>query len=160
MRGLQEESTQADEQVLSLWQAAFDVLLRMVPDVEWFGLDEDDVTEAVVHGVVAAYEDDDHTVSQLLEELFEEARPREDPEFRETARSHLVDAVTRLAELGAAKPVTADDDLVSLTPLGVHGLRTFVLERGGEAPVVEDVSGLPAERAAAPDPLGHAGAGA
>ena len=44
----------------------------------------DDVTEAVVHGVVAAYEDDDHTVGQLLEELFEEAMPREDPEFRET----------------------------------------------------------------------------
>ena len=37
---------------------------------------------------------------------------------------------------------------MSLTPLGVHGLRTFVLERGGEAPVVEDVSGLPAQRAA------------
>src|SRR3954468_17471271 len=152
LQALKEVSAQADEQVLGLWQVAFEALLRIVPDVGWFGFDEDDVAEAVVHGVVAAYEADDHTVAELLEELLGDALAEEDHEIRRLARSfvrrHLLDAVTRLADLGAATPVTEDDDVVSLTPLGVHGLRTYVLERGGRAPVVEDVDDLPAEKAA------------
>jgi hypothetical protein len=146
LRVLGETSEQADQQVLALWQAAFDALLSTARDIEGF-LDAEEVAEAVLHAVLAAYEDDDHTLSQLLDELVDERLSRDElwsPEVvRDLVGQHLVDAFTLLAELGAVTPVVDDDDEVSLTPIGVHGLRTFVVAQGGDAPVVEDVAGLP-----------------
>ena len=106
---------------------------------------------ALRHAVVSAYEGDDHSIEQLCDEAFEvEAGERPlstSPLGPGLFGVSLVQSVGRLAALGAALPVDDVHDMVSLTPLGMHGLRRLVLSHGGDAPLVGDVAGLPAERA-------------
>jgi hypothetical protein len=151
LRALHEQSPRNDEVVLGLWQGAFDELLRNVPGVGWFGMDPDAVGAAVTHALVAAYEGDDHTVGQLLEEMFDggmsDGPAYVVPLARQVVGAHLERAFARLADLDAMVLPEGDDDVLSLTPLGVYGLRTLVVSRGGVAPVVEDVVDLPADGA-------------
>jgi hypothetical protein len=152
LRALHERSPRTDEAVLTVWQDAFEALLQTVPSMPWFGMDPDAVGAAVTHALVAAYEDDDHAVDQIVEEVFDgelsHAPAYVAPLARGLFRNSLERAFARLADLGAVVLPADDDDDVSLTPLGVHGLRTFVVARGGVAPVIdEDVAVLPADRA-------------
>src|SRR4051794_38643937 len=153
LQGLRDDAPQdvPDEAVLALWQAAFEATLYIEPETGYFGFPPSMVSAAVRHAVVTAYEDDDHSIEQLCDEAFDvEAGERPlsmSPLGPGLFGMRLVKTFGRLAALGAALPVQDVHDTVSLTPLGMHGLRTLVLSRGGDAPLVGDVAGLPAERA-------------
>ncbi len=140
-----------DEAVLALWQAAFEALLYLEPETGWSAFPAGAVSAALRHAVVSAYEDDDHSIDQLCDEAFD-VEPGERPLSTSPLGPglfgmSLVQSVGGLAALGAALPVDDVHDMVSLTPLGMHGLRTLVLSHGGDAPLVGDVAGLPAELA-------------
>jgi hypothetical protein len=151
LRALAERSPAADGRLLALWQRTFDELLLTSEPLPFrLGADSHVVQGVVTHGLLAAYEGDEHSVAELVDEAFEDPTPR-GALVADAMRGYVARLVLELlgqfADLGAVEPVADAAEPVALTPLGVHGLRSAVIARGGEAPVVEAVAGLPADLA-------------
>ncbi|HVN12828.1 MAG TPA: hypothetical protein VMT69_12100, partial [Kineosporiaceae bacterium] len=153
LRALATRSPGADEKLLAFWQQAFDELLLTSQPLPFrIGVDPHVVLGVVMgvvmHGLLTAYEGDECSVAELLDEAFQDVAPGEIfvPEaMRGVVALRVLERLGQFADLGAVAPIAGAAQPVALTPLGVHGLRTAVVARGGEAPAVGDVAGQPAE---------------
>jgi hypothetical protein len=147
LRALAERSPAADERLLAFWQQAFDQwLLTSEPLPFRIGVDPHVVQGVVMHGLLTAYEGDERSVAELLDEAFDDVASGEisvADAMRGFVALRVMERLGQFADLGAVAPVADVDDPVALTPLGVHGLRAAVIARGGEAPLVKDVAGEP-----------------